>query len=68
MGEFVEIAFRSAGLNWKEHVDIEPSLLRRPTQGLVGDPARLRARTDWTPRVSFPEMVIGLVNEGRNRP
>jgi GDPmannose 4,6-dehydratase len=46
---FVEAAFRHFGLQWKDHVDHDPSLLR-PSEILrgVADPARAAAVLGWS--------------------
>jgi len=63
--EFVEAAFAAAGLDWRPHVQENPSVIVRHTGQLVGNAARLRERTGWKPSVTFPEMVKLLV-EARN--
>lgn len=62
--EFVEIAFRLAGLDWKSHVEENPSVLQRRRLTLVGDATKLRNATGWHPTVTFPEMV-GLLLESQ---
>jgi GDPmannose 4,6-dehydratase len=59
--EFVELAFRSLGLDWKSHVVENPSLIGSPKPTLVGNPAKLKQMTGWRPSVSFEEMVELLV-------
>jgi GDPmannose 4,6-dehydratase len=59
--EFVEIAFSTVGLDWREHVRSDPALLRRATGGLAGDSSKLRRATGWTPRIGFADMVRHLV-------
>ena len=61
VGEFVEIAFRVCGLDWKEHVVENRALLHRQRPLLIGDASRLRAATGWKPSVTFPQMVETLV-------
>src|SRR5256714_2025799 len=42
--ELVEIAFAHAGLNWEDHVRVDPALLRpAEVDHLLGDPAKARA-------------------------
>jgi GDP-D-mannose dehydratase len=43
-------------------------MLTRSSTTLVGNSARLRDRTGWRPRVTFPEMVAILVDaaQGEN--
>ncbi|MFI5413566.1 MAG: GDP-mannose 4,6-dehydratase [Candidatus Lutacidiplasmatales archaeon] len=61
VGEFVEVAFRALGLDWREHVEEDRGRVRSPANALVGDASKLRARTGWRPTVSFEEMVGILV-------
>jgi GDPmannose 4,6-dehydratase len=62
--ELVELAFGHAGLDWREHVRVDPSLVRGRAElhDLVGDPTRARERLGWSPEVSFPELVRLLVD------
>lgn len=66
VAEFVEIAFSSLGLDWREHVVEDRSILTRQPAVRVGDWSRLRERTGWKPSVSFPEMVSILVHSARD--
>lgn len=63
--EFVEIAFRLAGLDWKSHVEENPAVLQRRRITLVGDASKLRDATGWHPTVTFPEMVALLLKSQR---
>jgi GDPmannose 4,6-dehydratase len=56
--EFVELAFSLAGLDWREHVVIDPRYFR-PTEvdELCGDASKARQVLGWEPRTSFPELV-----------
>ena len=52
--EFCDVAFRRVGLNWNEHVSVDPSLLRHADAPLrLANPARAKARLRWTPEVDF---------------
>ena len=60
--EFVELAFRIAGLDWMDFVDIDPRHFRATeVDHLQGNPAKARARLGWAPRVSFTELVRTMV-------
>jgi GDPmannose 4,6-dehydratase len=60
--EFVEIAFTHLGIDWRDHVEVRPSLIvKRPIE-LVGDNTKLRTETGWSPSVSFRDMVRLLVD------
>ncbi|MCG3773114.1 MAG: GDP-mannose 4,6-dehydratase [Nitrosomonadaceae bacterium] len=61
--EFAEIAFSSVGLDYQEYVSTKPELLARQNHLRIGDAARLRADTGWSPSISFEEMVQRLVEE-----
>jgi GDPmannose 4,6-dehydratase len=62
--ELVGCAFEYAGLDWPAYVHIDESLKRGRAElhGLVGDPAKARARLGWTPEVTFEELVALLVD------
>ena len=61
--EFVEIAFAHAGLDWQEHIRIDPSLLRpAEVDHLVGDPTKARTRLGWEPAVDFAGLVRMMVD------
>ena len=56
--EFVELAFSLAGLDWQDHVEIDPRYFR-PTEvdELCGDASKARERLGWKPRTTFTEVV-----------
>jgi GDPmannose 4,6-dehydratase len=56
--EFVQAAFSYVGLDWQEHVDIDPRYFR-PTEVelLLADAREARKRLHWEPRVSFSDLV-----------
>lgn len=60
--EFIEAMFQAAGLDWREHVDSDPGLLR-PSELMrsVGDPALARAELGWQPRMLWREVARSLV-------
>jgi GDPmannose 4,6-dehydratase len=64
VGELVEIAFSRAGLDWRAHVKVDESLKRGQAElhHLVGDASRARSTLDWSPSVSFEELVALLVD------
>jgi GDPmannose 4,6-dehydratase len=67
--ELVECAFAHVGLDWQEHVRIDPALQRGAAElhDLVGDASKARAKLGWTPEVSFTELVQLLVDADRAR-
>ncbi len=61
--EFVEIAFGHAGLNWEEHVKLDPKFIRpAEVDLLIGDPAKAKARLGWEPSVDFRGLVVMMVD------
>jgi GDPmannose 4,6-dehydratase len=66
--ELVEIAFAHVGLNWKDHVRVDPALYRpAEVDHLVGDPQKARRVLGWAPRVSFSELVEMMVRADLER-
>ncbi len=61
--EFVEEAFQYVGLDWEQHVRIDPRYFR-PTEVelLTADSSRARRDLGWTPKVSFEELVWIMVD------
>jgi GDPmannose 4,6-dehydratase len=61
--EFVESAFDSAGLDWKQYVEIDPRYLR-PTEVdiLQGDASKAERMFGWRPKVKFHELVKVMVD------
>jgi GDPmannose 4,6-dehydratase len=62
--ELVEIAFAHIGLDWREHVRVDQSLLRGAAElhDLVGDASKARRELGWAPRVGFEDLVRLLVD------
>ncbi len=63
VGEFAELAFRHAGLDWREYVREDPAL-RRPAEveHLIGDASKARSVLGWQPEVSFSSLVEMMVD------
>jgi GDPmannose 4,6-dehydratase len=61
--EFCEAAFGYVGLDYNDHVVIDPALVRpAEVDLLVGDASRARARLGWEPSVKFHELVEMMVD------
>lgn len=62
--EFVAAAFEHVGLDWREYVRYDQSLLRGASDppALVGDPSKIRERLGWEPEVGFDDLVKTLVD------
>lgn len=75
--EFMEMAFDHAGLDWKEHVEIDPRFFRpAEVDYLLADASKARRALGWEPTVTFRSLVqimtdadIAIVERGLvNRP
>jgi GDPmannose 4,6-dehydratase len=60
--EFAELAFGHVGLDWQDHVVVDPRYYRpSEVDHLEGDATRAREVLGWTPSVSFEELVRMMV-------
>jgi len=59
--EVIEIAFETAGLEWRECVEIDESLFRaaEPCR-LVGDASKAREVLGWEPQNSFRDLIVEM--------
>jgi len=61
--ELCEEAFSYAGLNWQDHVVVDPLFIRpADVEQLVGDSSKARMRLGWQPEVSFQGLVRMMVD------
>lgn len=61
--EFLEAAFERAGLDWREHVDVDPRYYRpSEVDHLRGDASKAREQLGWAPRVDFAGLVRLMVD------
>jgi GDPmannose 4,6-dehydratase len=57
------IAFEHAGLDWEDHVRVDPSRFRpAEVDHLRADPARARAELGWAPGLGFEDLVRMMVD------
>jgi GDPmannose 4,6-dehydratase len=62
--DLVEIAFTHAGLDYHQHVEMDPSLLRpAEVQQLRGDYSKAARVLGWKPRTSFDQLIRMMVDE-----
>lgn len=60
--EFVATAFLEVGLNWRDHVDYDSSLVRSSDiMCSLGDPTKAAQVLDWRPTVKLPEIVARMI-------
>jgi GDPmannose 4,6-dehydratase len=61
--EFVELAFASADMDWREYVEVDPRYFRpAEVDYLCADASKARRTLDWEPTVTFVELVRTMVN------
>jgi GDPmannose 4,6-dehydratase len=60
--ELVELAFGAAGLDWRQYVVVDPTLLRpAEVELLQGDATKARRQLGWKPTVSFQDLIEMMV-------
>lgn len=63
VAEFLEEAFGYIGLEWREHVKIDPRYYRpSEVDALQGDASKARRALGWQPRVTFKNLVRMMVD------
>ena len=60
--EFAETAFAHVGLDYRDHVVVEPQLIRpAEVETLLGDASKARQKLGWASHVTFKELVQEMV-------
>jgi GDPmannose 4,6-dehydratase len=60
--DFCEIAFGEAGLDYREHVEVDPAFYRpAEVDLLLGDATKARQQLGWEPRHNFRELIKEMV-------
>ncbi len=66
--EFVELAFSYVGLDWRDHVVVDPALMRpAEVYTLRGDATKARRKLGWAPTVNFRQLVEMMVEADLER-
>jgi GDPmannose 4,6-dehydratase len=67
--EFVQCAFEHVGLDWQDHVRVDPALRRGPAElhRLVGDASRAHNRLGWRLELGFEQLAHLLVDADLER-
>jgi len=60
--ELVDIVFTELGLNWRDYVKTDASILTKSLSPLVGDASKLRS-SGWKPTMDFPSMVKSILRD-----
>jgi GDPmannose 4,6-dehydratase len=60
--EFLDLAFGQLDLDWKDHVQYDAKYLRpSEVDHLQGDSTKARNELEWTPKITFKELVARMV-------
>ena len=60
--ELVDLAFRVAGLDWRDHVLTDAAFIRpAEVDRLCANPAKARDELGWEPKIGFEELVATMV-------
>jgi len=66
--DFARTAFEYVGLNWEDHVVVDPKFLRpAEVNALCGDASKIRETLGWKPEVSFQQLVQRMVDTDLKR-
>jgi GDPmannose 4,6-dehydratase len=61
--DLVEVAFGHAGLDWRKHVKLDPTLIRpAEVEHLIGNSSKAHAQLGWQPSVDFSGLVKMMVD------
>ena len=61
--QLVDVAFSHVGLRWRDHIVIDPKFIRpAEVDLLIGDPAKAKRVLAWAPKITFEELVRGMVD------
>ena len=64
IAEFCDQAFKVGGLDWSNYVAVDDKLLRKVDSHFTqADPAKLKTRLGWQPKVDFPALVEMMVRD-----
>jgi GDPmannose 4,6-dehydratase len=66
--DLCEIAFARVGLDWQEHVVVDPKFVRpAEVDHLIGNPAKAQTVLGWAATVSFRQLVEMMVDADLER-
>ncbi|MBN1516654.1 GDP-mannose 4,6-dehydratase [Candidatus Sumerlaeota bacterium] len=61
--EFLEYAFGRVNLDYQQYVEVDPKYYRpAEVDLLLGDPTKAKQKLDWSPQVTFKELVEMMVD------
>lgn len=66
--DMCQIAFKHVGLNYQDYVVVDPKFFRpAEVDVLLGNPAKAKAKLDWTPRTSLEQLITMMVDADMRR-
>ena len=66
--EFLDIAFKSADLDWEDYVETSKKYYRpNEVDYLLGDPTKAKTKLNWEPEVSFENLVKLMVDSDKEQ-
>ncbi len=66
--DLVDVAFAHVGLNWQDHVTLDPKLIRpAEVEHLIGDSTKAQTQLGWKPSVDFTGLVKMMVDADLGR-
>jgi GDPmannose 4,6-dehydratase len=66
--EFCDIAFAHVGLDYNDHVVVDPRFVRpAEVELLLGDPTKAKTKLGWEPKVTFQGLVEMMVDADMER-
>jgi len=66
--EFLEAAFKQAGLAWEKYVEIDPHYFRpAEVDLLIGDASKAKRQLNWEPKTKFVDLVKFMVEADLQR-
>ena len=66
--DVVEIAFKTVGLNWEDHVVCDASFNRKKEPSrIVGDASKAKAVLGWEPKTSFRDLIVEMAEAARTQ-
>jgi len=66
--DMCEIAFRHVGLDYRDHVVVDPRFFRpAEVDVLLGNPAKAREKLGWQPQTALPDLIAMMVDADMRR-
>jgi GDPmannose 4,6-dehydratase len=66
--DFARLAFEHVGLNWENHVVVDPQFYRpADVHTLCGDSSKARTALRWQPEISFDQLISMMVDADLQR-